>query len=48
MRSEIFRDRTVDWTERLLASPWIDRTCKAVIAIAYLYFGLGLLAAVVR
>lgn len=48
MKSGIFRDRTVDWTEKLLASPWIDRACKAAIAIAYLYFGLGFLAAMVR
>lgn len=37
--SEILRDRTLDWFERLIESPWCDRVCWAVIGAAALYFG---------
>jgi hypothetical protein len=49
MRSVVvLRDRTVNRLDRLMDGPWINRGCIAVIVIASLYFGLGVLAAVVR
>lgn len=38
MRPEIIRDKTLDWFERMMGSPWLDRGCMAFIAIAVIYF----------
>jgi hypothetical protein len=39
MKPEIIRDRTLDWFEALMNSPWCDRMCWIVIIVAALYFG---------
>ena len=44
MTAEIVRDKTVDWLERFLDSRGFDLACRAIIALAALYF----LPAVVR
>lgn len=36
---ELLRDRSLDWFDRLMNGPWLDRGCWAVIGIAALYFG---------
>ena len=36
----IIRDNTLDWFERMMNSPWLDRGCWAVNGIAVIYFGL--------
>ena len=38
MKSELLRDRTLDWIERLFNGPHLDRFCWAVMIIAALYF----------
>lgn len=39
MKPEIIRDRTLDWFERFINSPWLDRACWIVIVLSALYFG---------
>ena len=39
MKPEVIRDKTLDWFERLMNSPWLDRVCWVVIILAALYFG---------
>lgn len=39
MKPEIIRDRTLDWLERLMNSPWLERGCWCVIVAAALFFG---------
>ena len=39
MKAEILADRTLDWFERMIGSPWCDRICWGVIIMAALYFG---------
>ena len=38
MKPEIIRDRTLDWFERFMDSPWLDRISWFVIGAAALYF----------
>jgi len=38
MKTEIIRDRTLDWFERFINSPWLERACWIVIGLATLYF----------
>lgn len=38
MKPAIIRDRTLDWFERMMNSPWLDRGCYFVIGAAALYF----------
>lgn len=37
--SEIIRDKTIAWIDRLTESPWFDRACWAVMGMAAMYFG---------
>ena len=39
MNPEIIRDRTLDWFERFMDSPWLERGCWIVLVLAALYFG---------
>ena len=36
---EIIRDKTIDWIDWLIESPWCERMCWAVIGMAIMYFG---------
>jgi len=38
IRPELIRDRTLDWFERMMNSPWLERACWGVIVLAALYF----------
>ncbi|GAB6270554.1 MAG: hypothetical protein STSR0003_03940 [Smithella sp.] len=39
MKPEIIRDKTLDWFERMMDSPWLERACWGVIVAAALFFG---------
>jgi hypothetical protein len=40
MTPEIIRDRTLDWFEQMMKSPWFDRGCVVLAGLAVIYFGL--------
>ncbi len=48
MKAEIIEEKTVDWFERMVESPWFDRVCLMVIGLSALYFGPIVIAAFVR
>lgn len=48
MKPEIIRDRTLDWFERMMISPWLDRACWIVIVLGALYFGPVAIAIILR
>ncbi len=48
VEAEIFRDLVVDWFERFMDGPWIDRACWAVMGAAVVYFGPRMVAAFIR
>lgn len=47
-RGTILRDKTLDWFDRLMSCPWLERGCWAYIAISVIYFGLIALNVLVR
>lgn len=48
MKPEIIRDRTLDLFERMIGSPWLERSCWIVIILAALYFGPVAIAIMIR
>ena len=48
MKGEIIADKTLNWFERIIESPWCDRACWIVIILAALYFGPIVIAAFIR
>lgn len=38
IKPEFIRDKTLDWFEWMMNSPWLERACWIVIVLAALYF----------